>query len=60
MSSDGAIHYFIAGGRGGQGGGMGEGGSAATASATWVESTFKAATVGDVTLYDPSIGQRSV
>ena len=57
----GKIHWFIAtGGRGGFGGGFGGGfagpggGDRGTASAisSWVESTFTARTVGNVTLYD--------
>ncbi|HET7487425.1 MAG TPA: glycosyltransferase family 39 protein [Acidimicrobiales bacterium] len=51
LVSEGRIHWFIAGGRGG-----GPGGGASTSSAitTWVESTFTSTTVGGVTLYDLS------
>ena len=46
------IHYYVGGGTAG-GGGFGGGGGGATASiASWVASTFKATTVGGVTVYD--------
>jgi 4-amino-4-deoxy-L-arabinose transferase-like glycosyltransferase len=48
---DGRVHYFIAGGRGGFGGGPGGGNSAISA---WVSSTFTARTIGGTTLYDLS------
>ncbi|MEJ8649495.1 glycosyltransferase family 39 protein [Streptomyces sp. MS1.AVA.3] len=46
--ADGKIHYFIAGGRGGPGGG--QGGSSKITS--WVTKTFKKVTVGSATFYD--------
>ncbi len=46
----GKVHYFISGG---QGGGPGIGSSSdSTAITNWVESNFKATTVGGVTVYD--------
>ncbi len=49
----GRIHYFIASGQGGfGGGGPSAGGSTATQISSWVESTFTAKTVDGVTLYD--------
>ena len=47
----GKIHYFLAGGNGGMGGGVGRSGSS-SAIAAWVEQTFTATTVGGVTVYD--------
>jgi hypothetical protein len=49
----GKIHYFIAGGVGGQSNG---GSNASSSIATWVEQNFTASTVGGVTLYDLSSG----
>ncbi|HZS13276.1 MAG TPA: glycosyl transferase, partial [Candidatus Dormibacteraeota bacterium] len=50
LVSQGRIHYFIAGGRGG---GPGVGASSDSQAITqWVESHFTATTVGGVTLYD--------
>lgn len=49
----GKIHYFIAGGVGGQSNG---GSSASTSIAGWVEQNFTASSVGGVTLYDLSSG----
>jgi 4-amino-4-deoxy-L-arabinose transferase-like glycosyltransferase len=52
------VHYFIAGGGGGIGGGPGRAsGSTARAITSWVTSHFSARTVGGVTLYDLSAGQ---
>lgn len=55
----GKIHYFIAGGQGGPGGGRGGGkggpggGRAGSSKITsWVEKTFKKVTVGSATFYD--------
>ncbi len=56
--SEGKIHYFIGGGGlggfGGFGGGGQNGGSSGTSSqiASWVESHFKATTIGGETVYD--------
>ncbi|MGO4595248.1 ArnT family glycosyltransferase [Leifsonia sp. 2TAF2] len=47
--ADGRIHYFIAGGVGGQANG---GSSASSAIAAWVADTFTAQTVDGVTVYD--------
>jgi 4-amino-4-deoxy-L-arabinose transferase-like glycosyltransferase len=47
--ADGKIHYFIAGGVGGQSNG---GSSDSGSIASWVEANFTAQTVGGVTLYD--------
>ncbi|SHL70414.1 ArnT family glycosyltransferase [Actinacidiphila paucisporea] len=54
--ADGRIHYFIASGAGGMGGGRGGMGGSGTASqiTSWVESTYKAKTVGSTTVYDLS------
>ncbi|MGB3302851.1 MAG: glycosyltransferase family 39 protein [Gordonia sp. (in: high G+C Gram-positive bacteria)] len=49
--AQGKIHYFLSGGRGGRGFGMGESGSSAAIS-NWVKATFPATTVDGVTLYD--------
>lgn len=49
----GKIHYFIAGGVGGQANG---GSKASSSIASWVEQNFTATTVGGVTLYDVSSG----
>jgi len=56
--AEGKVHYFIAGGLGGQGGGgQGTGGSdAAQEIAAWVEQNFSATTVDGVTFYDLSAG----
>jgi 4-amino-4-deoxy-L-arabinose transferase-like glycosyltransferase len=51
--SEGKIHYFIAQGSGGfGGGGPSAGGSTSSQIATWVEDTFTATTVDGVTVYD--------
>ncbi len=53
--AQGLVHYFVVGGQGGQGGqGGGPGGDRGSSSeiATWVSSTFTAATVGGATVYD--------
>ncbi|WP_345763664.1 glycosyltransferase family 39 protein [Diaminobutyricibacter sp. McL0608] len=49
----GTIHYFIAGGVGGQANG---GSNSSSSIASWVEQNFTASTVGGVTLYDLSSG----
>lgn len=49
----GEIHYYIAGGIGGQQNG---GSEAASEIATWVEENFTAQTVGDTTVYDLTEG----
>jgi len=46
--ADGDIHYFVAGGRGGFGGGRGTSGEIQT----WVEQSFAPRTVGGTTVYD--------
>jgi len=51
--AEGRIHYFIAGGRGGNGGAT-AGGSAIS---SWVASTFSSSTVGGVTLYDLTVAR---
>jgi hypothetical protein len=44
----GDIHYYVAGGRGGFGGGRGTSGEIQT----WVEQNFASSTVGSATVYD--------
>jgi len=52
------IHYFIAGGAAGLGGGLGRAsGATARAITSWVTAHFTARTVGGVTLYDLSASQ---
>ncbi|WP_410617907.1 ArnT family glycosyltransferase [Amycolatopsis sp. cmx-8-4] len=46
--ADGDIHYYVAGGRGGFGGGRGTSGEIQT----WVEQNFASSTVGSTTVYD--------
>jgi 4-amino-4-deoxy-L-arabinose transferase-like glycosyltransferase len=46
--ADGDIHYYVAGGRGGFGGGRGTSGEIQT----WVEQNFTATTAGSTTVYD--------
>jgi 4-amino-4-deoxy-L-arabinose transferase-like glycosyltransferase len=46
--ADGDIHYYVAGGRGGFGGGRGTSGEIQT----WVEQNFTATTAGSTTIYD--------
>jgi 4-amino-4-deoxy-L-arabinose transferase-like glycosyltransferase len=46
--SEGRIHYFLGGGRGG----LGAGGSSSGEIASWVEENFASTTVGGVTVYD--------
>lgn len=48
---DHAIHYFVAGGRGG-GPGMGGGSRTSTEITSWVQSHFTSSVVGGVTVYD--------
>ncbi len=51
--AEGKIHWFIAAGRGGLGGGRQNGGSQEAAQiAAWVESTFNPTTIDGVTMYD--------
>ena len=52
--SEGKVHYFIAGGRGGGPGGAGGSSNDASQITSWVESHFTAKTVGGVTVYDLS------
>ena len=55
--AEGRIHYFIAQGTGGfGGGGLNAGGGTSTQISTWVEDTFTATTVDGVTLYDLTTG----
>ncbi|MER5290678.1 glycosyltransferase family 39 protein [Streptomyces pharetrae] len=50
--ADGRVHYFVASGDGGTGGGMGgDGGTSARISA-WVEANFTKVTAGSATFYD--------
>jgi hypothetical protein len=56
--ADGRVHYFIASGQDGRGGGMNPGGSTSSAISSWVESTFTATTVDGVTIYDLASGVR--
>ena len=47
------IHYYIASGNGGIGGGPGQAGGSSTSSITsWVESHYSAQTIGGSTVYD--------
>jgi len=50
--SEGKIHLFIAGGRGGGPGGAGSSNDDASQITSWVESHYTAKTVGGVTVYD--------
>ncbi|MEU2158327.1 glycosyltransferase family 39 protein [Streptomyces sp. NPDC019396] len=50
LVDEGAVHYFIAGGSQGPGGGSGD--SAGSQISTWVQANFKRVTVGNTTLYD--------
>jgi 4-amino-4-deoxy-L-arabinose transferase-like glycosyltransferase len=51
--AQGEIHYYIASGNGGIGGGPGQAGGSSTSSITsWVESHYSAQTIGDSTVYD--------
>jgi hypothetical protein len=52
--ASGAIRYFVAGMGGGMGGGPGGGSSATSQITTWVQSHYKAVTVGGTTVYDLS------
>ncbi len=54
--AEGRIHYFIAQGSGGFGGGISAGGSTSSQISTWVEDTFTAKTVDGVTVYDLTTG----
>ena len=55
--AQGSIHYFIAQGSGGfGGGGLNAGGSTSTQISTWVQDHFTATTVDGVTVYDLTTG----
>ena len=54
--TEGRIHYLIAQGSGGFGGGISAGGSTSSQISTWVEDTFTAKTVDGVTVYDLTTG----
>ena len=56
--ADGEIHYFIASGGRGLGGGMSASGSTSSEISTWVTDNFTAQTVDGVTIYDLSEGVR--
>ncbi|HEX8973115.1 MAG TPA: glycosyltransferase family 39 protein [Oryzihumus sp.] len=49
--SQGKVHYFLAGGQGGPGGGR-EGSGTASQISSWVEQSFSAVTIGGSTFYD--------